>query len=209
MGPCAVTELTAVNLILRKSGVPGEVTSLTPNGRGNASEAERCLNEESLRIQSEGWYFNTSRNVELTPDANTSEIALPANTITIDTDGADHWRNVTQRGEKLFDLDNNTDEFSGTLRCRYVTLWAFHCVPEPVAAYIACQAALTYYENMPPPREALRIRTLMETRDRAMGVAKKFNASSADANILTTPDAQAVKGRSAQGGGLRGYVRGL
>jgi len=208
MGPNAVTKLTAVNLILRKSGVPGAVTALATDGRSNASEAERCLDEESLAIQSEGWYFNTRRNVELTPDSATSEIALPANTITIDADGADHWRNVTQQGEKLFDLDNNTDEFSGSLRCRYVTFWAFHCIPEPVANYIACQAALTYYENMPPPREALRIRTLMEQRDRARDKAKAFNGNSADANILNTPDAQAVKGRSWPSG-LRGFVRGI
>lgn len=203
-----MTKLTAVNLILRKSGVPGALTSLQTDSRSNGAEAERCLDEENLAIQSEGWYFNTRRNVELTPDAATHLIAIPANVITIDTDGADHWRNITQQGEKLYDLDNNTDDFTDTssLRVRYVLLYEFHCVPEPIARYIACKAAMTYYENFPPPREALRMRTLIDEMERARGQAKAFNAKTADANILRTPDALAVKGRT-YGAGLRGHIQ--
>jgi hypothetical protein len=187
-----MTKLTGVNFILRKSGdLPAP--SLDTNKSSQAAEAERCLEEESLRVQTHGWVYNTRNNVELTPNAADSKIYLPVGTITIDSDGQDAWRRVTQFGAVLLDLDNNTEIFTTTLRVEYISLFDFDCIPEPVAQLIASKAALTYVENQ-PVKDRVRLLTLREDLELALAEATRFNAATADANILTDDHARRVKG---------------
>jgi hypothetical protein len=194
-----VTTLEAVNLILRKSG-SFPVASLDTDKSSLQSEAERCLDEEEKRIQTIGWWYNTRRDVTLTPDASTGHIALPDGVITIKPDTDDSWRNVTQVGDTLYDIDNNTDVFTSTLQVQYVLRYDFDCIPEPIALFIACRGALTYYENYPGAREMARMATIRMDADRAEGAAKRYNTRAAGYNVLQTIDARHVKGfRNARG----------
>ena len=188
-----MTKLTAVNAILRKiGGYP--VSSLDPGGASSASEAERCLDEANLAIQSrggQGWHFNRKYGVSLDRDAN-GHIAVPAGTITLDSYGEDFNRDITHRGEKLYDLEHNTEVFDGPIKVEIVTLWEFHCVPEPVADYIVAQAAMQFNE-IRGNRD--RTRVLMMEVDRTQRLANAMNNRQGDSNFLKSADSMDVKGR--------------
>lgn len=190
-----MTKLDAVNLILRKAGgMP--VESLDTNGASDQAEAERCLDEEELRIQSEWWHYNTVKNVELTPDSN-GYVFMPDGALTIDSDSSDVWRDITQRGGRLYDLDNNTYAFTETLLVTYRLRFDFDCIPLPIRTYIAWQAAHTFYTNKDPAKQKwIRLQTLENGLKTVKTKALQFNDDSADHNTLNTPEARKVRGRS-------------
>lgn len=187
-----MTTLEAVNFILRQAGgLP--VANLNTGGPSREAEAERCLDVEELRIQTRGWVYNTRRDVVLTPETSDSKIHIPPGVITIDSYGQDAWRNVTQLGAVILDLDNNTETFNSSLHVEYILRYDFDCIPEPVAQYIACEAALTFCQNQ-GVRDLARIVTLRQDRDRALGAAERSDGNTADANILDTAEAMRIKG---------------
>jgi hypothetical protein len=183
-----MTELDGVNEVLRKAG-GYPVTVLDEGGASSAAEAQRCLAEESRKIQSTGWNFNTRRKVELTPVG--GYIDLPTGTIHADSDFTDEWRNLTHRGERLYDLDNNTAVFSAAVYVKLVELWEFHCVPEPIANYIACSAALAFNSIR---GDRTRERMIYSEKERARSEARVWNNRQLDANYVQGSDARDVMG---------------
>lgn len=189
-----MTKLDAVNMILTKAGLY-RVSVLDTNGASDATEAERVLDEEELRIQLEGWHYNMREDVELTPDSQTSKIYLPTGCLTIDSDQGDSWRNITQVGDYLYDRDDNTDEFTENLICSYTLRYSFECIPIEVRQYIAVQAACSFMENRPLTREKFaRLGLLREDAQRARTRALQINGDREDANTLNTADAMATRG---------------
>lgn len=184
-----MTKLEAVNQVLRGVGRAG-TAALDTDGNSEAAQAERVLDEVDLEVQSRGWYYNTRRDVTLTP-AGDDTIALPTGAITIDAYGTDARRHVTQLGGSLYDLDNHTDEFTGNLQVEYVLRYDFGCIPQPVQHYIACAAAVAYNERYGHPSRA---RGLLMAEQRAMGHAKVFDNNSQDTNVLSSQDAEMVRG---------------
>ena len=80
------TKLNAVNTMI---SVIGEAPVNTLGGTAvpvTVVQAESTLDEMSRAIQSEGWHFNTEHEYTLTPDASTSKITLPNNTLRVDLD---------------------------------------------------------------------------------------------------------------------------
>lgn len=191
-----MNKLAAVNLILSKAGL-NRVPTLDTNGNSDAAEAERVLDEEELRIQTEGWHYNMRENVELTRDDASEKIYLPVGCITIDSDNSDAWRNITQIGDHLYDRDENTDEFEEgtTLLCSYTLRYSFECIPIEVRTYIAVAAAKTFVENRPLTREKFaRLQLLERDVDRARTTALQINGDREDANTLNTAGARAIRG---------------
>lgn len=191
-----MNKLQAVNLILSKAGL-NRVPTLDTNGNSDAAEAERCLDEEELRIQTEGWHYNMRENVELTRDDASEKIYLPVGCITIDSDNFDAWRNITQVGDHLYDRDENTDEFESgtTLRCSYTLRYSFDCIPIEVRTLIAVTAAQTFLENRPLTREKFaRIDLLRSDIARARTRALQINGDREDVNTLNTAEARRTRG---------------
>ena len=187
-----MTELDGVNEVLRKAG-GYPVAVLDEGGASSAAEAQRCLSEESRKIQSTGWNFNTRRKVQLTPDSS-GYITLPTGTIHADSDFTDEHRNLTHRGERLYDLDNNTAVFSAAVYVRIVEFWHFHSVPEPVANFIACSAALTFNSVR---GSQTRERMIYSEKERARSEARVWNNRQLDANYVNGSDARDVMGERA------------
>lgn len=184
-----MTNLDAVNEILRKAGGYA-VSVLEPSGASSASEAQRCLVEANRKIQLIKWNFNTRRNVELTPDVN-DKIAVPSGTLYCDSCGVDAWRNIAHRGQYLYDMDNNVDTFDGPVKVELVELWDFPCVPEYVANYIACSAAVAF-NSQRGARD--RDRDIYMACEAAKRFAVTQNARQNDVSYLGTADAQDLKG---------------
>lgn len=184
-----MTKLDAVNEIMLKVGLR-PVSTLDTNGASTHAQVERVLDAEELRIQIEGWHYNT-RVAELTPSASTSKITVPTGTLEIDSHGPDDHRDVAQIGDVLFDLDENTNEFDGPIECRYVLRIDFTCIPPPVREYIVCSAAARFNEQFGSRDRQFY---LAQEADRAKIRAKRFNNRVADVNVLDTPEMRKVKG---------------
>lgn len=155
-----MTKLEAVNKILRRCWLH-PVANLDTDGPSNAAEAERCLDESELEVQSRGWNYNTRINVELTPNAN-KKISVPPGIININpykmgdvgyTPGLQYGNSytngiaITVQGEYIYDLINNTTNWDDSIFVTYIQRWAFHCIPFPIQDYIVMMAASRFNEK--------------------------------------------------------------
>lgn len=91
------TALEAVNAILASIG-ESPVASLGTGGFVDAELAYNLLIEESRRVQSQGWSFNTETEVELFPTL-TGEIYLDPNVMRFKYSDA----TLVQRGQRVYD----------------------------------------------------------------------------------------------------------
>lgn len=181
-----MTKLEAVNQMLAQAGL-GIVGSVPSQGGSWAVQANRLLDEVELEIQSIGWNYNTLIDVELTPNAD-DEIVVPDSVITIDTYGRDKQVNTRFIGGKLYDITNNTTEFTNSVRVTYTLRYEFECIPYPVQSYIAAKAARVFVEQN-FGREREKIRSAYEREDMANANAKNYNNFESNRNVINTPEA--------------------
>lgn len=177
------SELDAVNIML---GTIGEspISSLdAATGVADAVIARQILNEVSIQVQEQGWYFNTEKNFELIPTLDTGEIFLPSNCIEVDTMGGDAQIEVAIRGRRLYDRINHTFRFTKNLKTEMVLLFEFGDLPQAARHYISIRAARVFQQRV-VGSETLGTYT---ERDevRALTALKRFEAKTADYNILT------------------------
>lgn len=134
-----MTELAAVNIMLETIG-ESPVASLVDSGLVDVTIAQGILNDTIRQVQEEGWHFNTDEEYELTPDVD-DHINLPSNTLRVSL--APTYRNldVTQRGTKLYDRENHTDEFDDKLKVNLVLLLVWDDLPQAARWYITVKAA--------------------------------------------------------------------
>lgn len=189
-----MTKLEAVNRMLREVD-EWPVAALDTGGTSAAARAEALLDEKAAEIQAEGWRVNTETNgvegVELEPDAS-DEIVLDADVLDADSYGVDAWRNVTVRGGKLYDIDNDTTEFSAAIRVSLVRELDFTALDRLLAALVVAEAAVALQRQLIGSRER---------RDELMAAAQqaRIEAVSADARrdnrtLLHTPTGRSVQG---------------
>lgn len=133
------TELEAVNLILRNMGEVS-VNSLA-NPPLDASEALKALREVSFEVQKRGWYFNTEITM-LAPDS-TGQIAVPLNTLHVETTGPSRGLRVTVRNGRLYRLMpfDNGPIFGAPVAAKVILGLNFEDLPASARSYIALRAA--------------------------------------------------------------------
>lgn len=109
----------------------------------------------------------------------------------IQTDGCDSWRNVVMQVDRLFDLDNNTDVFTGTLMVRYFMLLPFASIPSKVQQYLASEAAVSFNDAYGQRERAPALRAdALRARAQARGADSRI----AEANVLLSPNVQDTRG---------------
>lgn len=179
-----LTKLEAVNIILAAIGEE-EVHSLS-SGLPDAEAAERVLDRTIKQVLSRGWHCNTDRSRKFIPDAS-KHIPLPTTTcLRIDTVGMSANRNVTVRFidgvAHLYDIGEQTFEFSSTLLCDAVWLYDFESLTASLRDYIAYRAARIFQEG------EMGSRTLDESIRRleaeSLAALQDAEADSEDSNIL-------------------------
>lgn len=188
-----MTKLDAVNIVLTSNG-QRPMSELHTGSTSIVSEAERTLDQVELEIQTKGWHYNTLRKVTLTPDVD-NHIVIPAGVITIDTDDTDASKDVTQQGDHLYNLDDNTDEFTDPLSVTYVQRLEFSCIPEPFKQWIAAEAAHVLGKNYHPEQWA-RNNNLAASAALRKAEAQRFNGDKSNANVLNNVDAVRFRGRN-------------
>lgn len=136
-----MTELRAVNLVLRNMG-EAPVNTLTGSALPpEASVAKQTLDEVSRSLQTRGWYFNREYH-QLTPD-NDNKIALPSNTLGVRTVEEDRGTPVTKRGQHLYNMTpfESGYTFEKAMKLEIIAGLPFDDLPESARKYIAYSAA--------------------------------------------------------------------
>jgi hypothetical protein len=98
--------------------------------------------------------------------------------------GQDNWRKITSEGRKLFDLDENTDIFSGPVKVTYRTAFDIGCLPEPVALVVAESAAQLFIETCPRADRSL-YQAAVRALTNAKAAAMSFDSAQMDVNVFT------------------------
>lgn len=198
-----MTKLEAVQRIILDAG-RDPCSRLDTGGTSEAAWAERLLEQEELRIQTQDWYYNKRWNETVSPGSD-GRVMLPAGVITLYTDAPGVRLDFTQLGDHLYDLDNNTDQFTDDLTVSYTLRYDFGCIPQPIQEYIAAIASCRYNQQRGGPEKWNLDRDLQARRLFAKTQAHRFDTEAADRNCLRSADAVRFKGyRVPQGPVMRG-----
>lgn len=137
------SELEAVNLMLAVIG-ESPINTLNPPAVADAVIAQATLSEVSRAVQTPGWHFNIEEDFTLTPTAFEKEIQLPANCLRVSPTGPDKGADVAQRGNRLYDREKHTYQFTKPIKVNMVVLLPFDELPEAARYYIAVRAARVF-----------------------------------------------------------------
>lgn len=185
-----MTRLEMVKKIMRDNGL-AEPPSLDSNGASDAAMAERLLDDEALLTLAEDcWGFNERYDVTLDPDAN-DHITVPDGSLVVDVYGGDEWKNVRQLGERLYDFDNDTDEFEEDVKIRVTLRYKVECFPFHIKQYAVARAsrALAAFR-----KDSARFGYLQQLERDARIRALQVEGDIADHNVNKTIDSLRMSG---------------
>lgn len=178
------SQLESVNVML---GHVGESPINTLTGAGSlpvsATAALAALNEVSKEIQSEGWHFNSEKDVTLSPVSGT--INVPEDAVQVDAE--DKSLDIVQRGTALFDRANNTSTFTESIKVNLIRLLNWDSLPEEARRYITLRASRIFQGRIVGSREleALIARDEYQARSRL----EESDYGSSDRTIFDNYDA--------------------
>lgn len=150
--------LTVVNLML---GTMGEkpLNSLT-DSHALLSAALGKLDENNRSIQSDGWWFNMEE-LTLEPSPIDDAIYLPNDCLSVRTPS----RNLVKRGNRIYNLDGGSYEFTSSLDVELIREVEFEDLPEIAATYISKVAVLSFQSDY--DGDTARARLLAQEIERA------------------------------------------
>lgn len=186
-----LTRLQAINQML--SSVGEQVALVEIEGAGDFANCSTVLDAATRKVLSKGCYFNTEKDVELTPDA-AGKIALPPNVLQVDP--VDDTLQVVQRGAFLYDKEKRSDVFTAPVTVEWVLDFPFESVPFPIQQEIVARAAMRYqrsYVGSPALDQFAQAEAIEAVAD-----AADAESDSDDYNILDNPDLAYLRRRFAR-----------
>lgn len=146
-----LTELDAVNLMLNAIS-ESPVNSIEDTGLADVVIARNTLRNTSRMMQQKGWKWNTLKAYTLSPTAPLpGQIPLPLNTLRVDVTkqhGLSIVKDYVDAGGYLFDVENNTNLFTESVKVDIVLLKEFELLPSPARDLIAARAARKFQETI-------------------------------------------------------------
>lgn len=179
------TQLEAVNAMLGHIGeAPVNTIADASSLPISASTAVSILDEVSREVQSEGWHFNSEKDVTISPNVS-GNIVLDSDVVFADVE--DYKLDVTQRGSKLFDRKNNTFVFTKDVKVFLIRLLDWEDLPEPARRYITLRASRIFQGRLVGSREleALIARDEYVAKSRL----ENYDSNSSDRTIFDSYDA--------------------
>lgn len=178
------TKLQAINTMLSTVGEP-PINSLTSQ-RADALIAQSILDEVCRDVQSYGWQFNISENVEMTPETSTGYIYVGDSIVRVDMDPAYLNYDVVIRGNRLFNRIGNTYVFQEVLKTVQVYLMDFDEMPEVAKRYCTIRAARVFQDRM-VGSEKIHGFTLQD-EIQALARMTEYENETGDFTIFDSPD---------------------
>lgn len=204
-----MTNIQCVNEVLRLVGL-ATVSSVETSGSSDAAEAWRCLESAERIIQEKGWSYNRRRDITITPDGS-DHLLIPANVYpgSIDATGESGWMDLVMYGDRLYDREENTDEFDSAVKVSYILRFELCSIPDHVQWYIIHEAAVrmaTWMEAR--SRKIPRMDLLMHGRNKARAHALRSDTAVTDQNLARDGNAVRLTGRPFDNmGDYPGYSR--
>lgn len=138
------TKLEAINTMLSCIG-QSPLNTLEGTKSYFTIAAEKILEDETKRIQLQGWDFNSEDFYQLNPDVN-NIIKVPDNMIMIKFPTLYKNRYVVREG-KLYDKFKHTYEIPQPLKVSIVFSYAFDDLPEVAKQYATMSAAYKFVKR--------------------------------------------------------------
>lgn len=155
------TELQAINTMLSFIG-ESPVSAITGNIGTDVAVAINILNETSMSIQSQGWYFNREFDVTQNRDSN-NKVPLDSNCVQAEASAPyQYLYQFTIRNGFLYDLKNHTDVFTFNPKLDKVLVQQFEHLPEYARQYIVVKAARRFAARYIGANELVKLAGLDE-----------------------------------------------
>jgi hypothetical protein len=193
----ATTKLSAVNTLLAIIG-EAPVNSLNAPLTGDASLAERTLDEVSREVQGAGWSWNTMLYDSIPLDASTGQSQLPSNTLAVRFNPISYpSQRFVLRGLRLFDRVKNTYDLRGSLGisvtggssdlvAEIVEELDWDSIPETGKRYIMIRAG-RMFANRAVTSSSLEAYTA-EDEQNALQILKRTEDMAGNYNFISGPD---------------------
>lgn len=174
------TELSVVNDMLALLGEApiNDLDAFHPM----VPRALQTLRTVSGEVQTRKWWFNDVPT-QLTPQADTGFILLPADTVSVDT--YEQWPSVAQVGNRLFNVTENTFVFTKPTWVQLQRELDFNSLPNSARAYIATVAQLRFQN--PIDGDATKTTALKEQKRETYMVFNAEHIRRVQANMLHRP----------------------
>ncbi|GBG55158.1 hypothetical protein SPFL3102_03580 [Sporomusaceae bacterium FL31] len=134
-------KLDAVNQILNGIG-ESPVNSIEDPTNVDVINALQMLERTNRKIQRKGYVFNTVEKYTLNPDFFTKKISWNPNIIKLTS--PNDRKIYTKRGDYLYDLTNQTGNFTEPVVVTAVLLIDFEDLPEAAQGYIVAKTAFDF-----------------------------------------------------------------
>jgi len=193
----ATSKLSAVNTLLAIIG-EAPVNSLNAPLTGDASLAERTLDEVSREVQGAGWSWNTMLYDSIPLDASTGQSQLPSNTLAVRFNPLTYpSQKFVLRGLRLFDRIRNSYDLRGSfgvavigntsdLVAEIVEELDWDSIPETGRRYIMIRAG-RMFANRAVTSASLEAYT-GEDEERALQILKRTEDMAQNYNFISGPD---------------------
>ena len=177
------SELDAVNSILMSVGESPVNTLSTQSPE--VAIAQKTLQQVTREILSEGWVFNTEREVKFTPDTN-DQVLLSDAVLQVDLNRYHHLDtyDVIRKDGKLYDRYEHKDTFpeDDVLYLDVVWMYAFEDIPQPFRDLITTRASRIASMRMVSDLEVNR--ALQEDEVVSRSRAIEYDTRQADYNVF-------------------------
>lgn len=179
-----ITKLEAVNRML--AAIKEQpVSSVEGTGSDFVEMAIAKLDLTSSIVQAQGWTFNTLYEVELTLGVDNT-IEFPDNTLAIIRAYSGRLlERVSEVNGKLFDVDNNTDEWTDNVTVDYIVKREWENLPFWIQNYIMAKSAQEFQMEVMGSKTADE--TLARQAREAFLFAKAMKIKQANKSIYETP----------------------
>ena len=193
----ATSKLSAVNTLLAIIG-EAPVNSLNPPLTGDASLADRVLDEISREVQGSGWSWNTMLYDSIPLDASTGQSQLPSNTLAVRFNPLSYpSQRFVLRGLRLFDRLKNTYDLrtslgvgmtgnTSDLVAEIVEELPWDSIPETGRRYIMIRAG-RIFANRVVTSASIESYTA-EDEEKALQTLKRTEDMAQNYNFISGPD---------------------
>lgn len=193
----ATSKLNAVNTLLAIIG-EAPINSLNPPLTGDASLAERTLDEISREVQGAGWSWNTMLYDSIPLDATTGQSQLPGNTLAVRFNPLSYpTQRFVLRGLRLYDRIKNTYDLrtslgvvmtgnNSDLVAELVEELVWDSIPETGRRYIMIRAG-RIFSNRAVTSSSIESYT-QEDEANALQILKRTEDMAQNYNFISGPD---------------------
>ncbi len=179
-------ELDGVNRLLKaiSENSIASLSSETLNNNLDAQDALNTLQQKTSEIQEQGVYVNVEK-MTLSPETN-KKMELPENTLNVMSAGKDSYRELVQRGSKLYDKDNSTYEFDNSIYVELTMELSFDELPQSVKNYIIMIAVVAF--KIEKQGDKTRLPYTENQLNMARAALDKTKTKNTKPNMLTDSD---------------------